>query len=308
MNPIDDAPPPGATASGAPPAGPAPAASRGALEQTVETLVGEILRERRTERRWRIFFRLVWLAVVLAVFWALANERTHHTAPSGPHTALVELRGEIASDTEASAEQLLSGLRSAFEDKGAQAVVLRINSPGGSPVQSGIVYDEIRRLRGKHPEIPLYVVVEDLCASGGYYIASAADKIFVDKASIIGSIDPEVARIVERMQLVCGEAVALMRAWQGEAPQVIYLDPMFSQREKSALVKKEMRLFRALAGADDDAPALLEAALALAAHRVVVKRPRKAPAIAGMQPGYTLEGKSSRFDIYPKRSLKAKSS
>jgi 16S rRNA (guanine1516-N2)-methyltransferase len=120
--------------------------------------------------------------------------------------------------------------------------------------------------------------------------------------------DPEVATIVERMRLVCGEAVALMQAWQGDAPQVIYLDPMFPQREKSALVKKEMRLFGALAGADDDAPALLEAALALAAHRVVVKRPRKAPAIAGMKPGYMLEGKSSRFDIYPKRALKAKGS
>jgi 16S rRNA (guanine1516-N2)-methyltransferase len=116
--------------------------------------------------------------------------------------------------------------------------------------------------------------------------------------------DPEVAAIVERMRLICGNAVALMQAWTGDPPQVIYLDPMFPQRDKSALVKKEMRLFRALAGDDGDAPALLAAALALAANRVVVKRPRKAPAIAGRKPGYTLEGKSSRFDIYPKRALK----
>jgi 16S rRNA (guanine1516-N2)-methyltransferase len=108
------------------------------------------------------------------------------------------------------------------------------------------------------------------------------------------------------MRLISGNAIDLMRAWSEEAPQVIYLDPMFPHRDKSALVKKEMRLFRPLTGDDDDAPALLEAALALATHRVVVKRPRKAPAIGGGAPAYVLEGKSSRFDIYPKKSLKAK--
>ena len=118
--------------------------------------------------------------------------------------------------------------------------------------------------------------------------------------------DPEVAPIVARMRLISGNAITLMTAWADEAPQVIYLDPMFPHRDKSALVKKEMRLFRPLAGNDDDAPALLAAALALATHRVVVKRPRKAPAIAGEKPAYVLEGKSSRFDIYPKKTLKAK--
>jgi len=117
--------------------------------------------------------------------------------------------------------------------------------------------------------------------------------------------DAEVGAIVARMRLLRGDAIEAMRAWAGEAPQVIYLDPMFPHRDKSAQVKKEMRLFRPLAGADDDAPALLAAALALATHRVVVKRPRKAPAIAGAAPGYALEGNSSRFDIYPKKSLKA---
>ena len=116
--------------------------------------------------------------------------------------------------------------------------------------------------------------------------------------------DAEVGAIVAPMQLVCGNAIELMGAWNGEAPQVIYLDPRFPHRDKSAQVKKEMRLFRPLAGDDDDAPQLLAAALALATHRVVVKRPRKAPAIAGQLPGYALEGKSSRFDIYPKKSLK----
>jgi len=118
--------------------------------------------------------------------------------------------------------------------------------------------------------------------------------------------DADMGPVVSRMQLRIGNAIELMRTWTDEAPQVIYLDPMFPHRDKTALVKKEMRLFRPLAGDDDDAPALLESALALATHRVVVKRPRKAPTIAGAQPGYGLEGKSSRFDIYPKKSLKAR--
>jgi len=118
--------------------------------------------------------------------------------------------------------------------------------------------------------------------------------------------DPEVATIVAQMHLLRGNAIELLHDWPGEPPQVIYLDPMFPHRDKSASVKKEMRLFRPLVGDDDDAPALLEAALALATHRVVVKRPRKAPCIAGAQPGYVLEGNASRFDIYPKKTLKAK--
>ena len=115
--------------------------------------------------------------------------------------------------------------------------------------------------------------------------------------------DAEVAPIIARMQLRGGDAITLMRDWHDELPQVIYLDPMFPHRDKSALVKKEMRLFRVLAGDDDDAPALLEAAWQLASHRVVVKRPRKAPAIVGPSPAYVLEGKSSRFDIYTKKAL-----
>lgn len=115
--------------------------------------------------------------------------------------------------------------------------------------------------------------------------------------------DAEAGPIVARMRLSQGDAVQLMSAWVGEAPQVVYLDPMFPQRDKSALVKKEMRLFRPLVGDDEDAPALLAAALALASHRVVVKRSRKAPAIDGPLPSYALEGNSSRFDIYAKKTL-----
>jgi len=116
--------------------------------------------------------------------------------------------------------------------------------------------------------------------------------------------DPQVGAIVARMRLLKGNSIEVMQQWQGDAPQVIYLDPMFPHREKSALVKKEMRLFRPLVGDDMDAPALLAAALALASHRVVVKRPRKAPCIEGSKPSHALEGKSSRYDIYPKKALK----
>ena len=115
----------------------------------------------------------------------------------------------------------------------------------------------------------------------------------------------EVAPIAAQMRLLQGNAIELLSAWADEAPQVIYLDPMFPHRDKSALVKKEMRLFRPLVGDDLDAPALLAAALALASHRVVVKRPRKAPCIEGAKPSYVLEGKSSRYDIYAKKALKA---
>ena len=117
--------------------------------------------------------------------------------------------------------------------------------------------------------------------------------------------DRDVGPIVAQMRLLTGNAIELMNAWQGEPPQVIYLDPMFPHRDKSALVKKEMRLFRPFVGDDLDAPALLQAALALASHRVVVKRPRKAPIIDGGKPAYALEGKSSRYDIYPLKKLQA---
>ncbi|WP_312957151.1 class I SAM-dependent methyltransferase [Stutzerimonas nitrititolerans] len=118
-----------------------------------------------------------------------------------------------------------------------------------------------------------------------------------------GLADAEVGPVVQRMQLRQGNAIELMQHWQDEPPQVAYLDPMFPHREKSALVKKEMRLFRPFVGDDPDASALLAAALELASHRVVVKRPRKAPSIEGPKPGYSLEGKSSRYDIYPLKKL-----
>jgi protease-4 len=162
-------------------------ATAGGMEATLARLATELLRQRATERRWRIFFRLSWLGLALAVVWIAFASRGPASAPTTPHTALVEVRGEIAADTEASAEALVAALKNAFEDTGAQAVVLRINSPGGSPVQAGIIYDEIKRLKAKHKK-PVYAVVEEVCASGAYYLAVAADEIYVDKASIVGSI------------------------------------------------------------------------------------------------------------------------
>ncbi len=162
-------------------------AVRPAFEGALERVATELLRQQRSERRWRIFFRLSWLLLVAFVALALLGRSATPAASSTPHTALVEVRGEIAADSEASAELLVAALKSAFEDAGAQAVVLRINSPGGSPVQSGIINDEIKRLKAKHKK-KVYAVVEEVCASGAYYIAAAADEIYVDKASIVGSI------------------------------------------------------------------------------------------------------------------------
>jgi protease-4 len=165
---------------------PAPAGTVN-IERTFEQAMLQFLRERRTERRWRVFFRLAWLLVFVTLAYAVLVHRPQVVPPSGPHTALIEVRGEIASDSEAGAETLIAGLKNAFEDTSAQAIVLRINSPGGSPVQAGIVYDEIIRLKAKYRK-KVYAVVEEMCASGAYYIAVAADDIYVDKASLVGSI------------------------------------------------------------------------------------------------------------------------
>jgi protease IV len=156
-------------------------------ERLLEQFAHEYLRERRSTRRWNRMIRIGWLAVFGLAAWGLFAQNRHSTTPTTPHTALVELRGEIAADTEASAEFMLSGIKSAFEDTGAQAVVIRINSPGGSPVQAGIIHDELLRLKAKHNK-QVYAVVEESCASGAYYVAVAADAIYVDKASVVGSI------------------------------------------------------------------------------------------------------------------------
>ncbi|HZH06712.1 MAG TPA: S49 family peptidase [Lautropia sp.] len=155
----------------------------------IEELARDALVERRRARRSRIIFRSIALALLLLVVGAAMGWfGSSDGASSGRHTALIEINGVIESRGEVDADTVNAALRQAFKDKQTAAVVMRINSPGGSPVQAGIISDEIRRLRKLYPAVPLYAVVEELCASGGYYLAAAADRIFVDKASLVGSI------------------------------------------------------------------------------------------------------------------------
>ncbi|MDV6346349.1 S49 family peptidase [Nitrosomonas sp. Is35] len=155
----------------------------------IENLALASLREQRRTRNWGIFFKLItFLYLFILLFFALGWIEDGRVRIAEKHTALIDLRGMITPDSMSNADKVNASLRLAFQDKNTKGVVLRINSPGGSPVQAGYINDEIRRLRTKYPDIPLYAVVGDICASGGYYVAVAADKIFVDKASLIGSI------------------------------------------------------------------------------------------------------------------------
>jgi protease IV len=167
---------------------PLPAWERAVLEK----LALKSLDEQRRARHWSTLFKLLWFTLAFLVFAAMmgwiGRSSDLDKVTIGKHTALVELKGVIGVESRASADKVNQALNQAFKDKNTQGVVLRINSPGGSPVQSGYINDEMRRLRAKYPSIPLYVVVQDLCASGGYYVAVGADKIFVDKASLVGSI------------------------------------------------------------------------------------------------------------------------
>lgn len=147
------------------------------------------IQEQRRSRQWGMFFKMMVLLYLFALlFIGMGWFSGSDVSKGGGHTALIDVSGVIGPGTNASADKVIAGMQAAFKDSNTKGVILRINSPGGSPVQAGYINDEIRRLRSKHPEVPLYAVVEDICASGGYYIAAAADKIFVDKASIIGSI------------------------------------------------------------------------------------------------------------------------
>jgi protease-4 len=153
----------------------------------LEKLATNYMAEQKTARRWRTFVRLAWLAFFVMLTWGILDRSAPSKDFTADHTAVIEIKGEIASGGESSADQIVTSLRSAFEDKGAKAVVLLINSPGGSPVQAGMINDEIYRLKALHKK-PIYAVVEETCASAAYYIAVAADQIYVDKASIVGSI------------------------------------------------------------------------------------------------------------------------
>ncbi len=160
---------------------------RGVLEK----LAMSAIQEQRRARHWSIFFKVLtfgYLFIVLFLFMGWVGSKSDGALSGDKHTALIDLNGVISADSNANADNVIGSLQEAFKDSNTQGIILRINSPGGSPVQAGYINDEIRRLRVQYPNIPLYVVVEDMCASGGYYIAAAADKIYVNKASIVGSI------------------------------------------------------------------------------------------------------------------------
>lgn len=189
--------------------------------ELIISLATASLTEQRRARRWGVFFKallLIYLFVLLVTFGNY--EFGAEPLEGGRHTAVVDISGLIAPSEDASAENILSGLQAAYDDSDTAGVIVHINSPGGSPVQAGIIYDEIRRLRAQHTTVPLYAVITDVCASGGYYIAAAADKIYADKASIVGSIGVRIDSFgfveamrnlgVERRLLTAGESKGLM--------------------------------------------------------------------------------------------------
>ena len=155
--------------------------------QLLEKLAFASFEEQKKSRRWSIFFKVLGFAYLFIVLIAVVDWGVD-SGHQERHTAMINLQGVIDAKGDASAEKLIGALQDAFEDKNSAGIILRVNSPGGSPVQSGLINDEIRRLRAKYPDKPLYAVVEDVCASGGYYVAVAADKIYVNKASVVGSI------------------------------------------------------------------------------------------------------------------------
>lgn len=192
--------------------------------ETIARLAAASLAEQRRARRWGILFKSLVLLYLFAVLFVILDKGpligATDAVGDGPHTALVRVEGLIASETDASADRMVQGLREAFEDPQTRGVIVRINSPGGSPVQAGLIYDEIRRLREAHPQTPVYAVAMDLCASGGYYVAAAADRIYANRASMVGSIGVRfgsfgfveaIERLgVERRLITAGEDKALL--------------------------------------------------------------------------------------------------
>lgn len=218
--------------------------------ETIEKLVFATLREQQAARRWKLFFRMFWLLLIGGLVWFWFKQSEVAGSVSAPHTALVEVRGEIASGAEASAANVVGSVRAAFEDDGAQAVVLLIDSPGGSPVQAGIINDEITRLKAKHQK-KVYAVVEETCASAAYYIAASADAIYVDKASLVGSIGVLMDGFgftglmeklgVERRLMVAGENKAMLDPFSPQdESQRAYIQSMLGEIHAQfiAVVKK----------------------------------------------------------------------
>ena len=186
----------------------------------IEKLATEALKEQRRARRWGIFWKVLTFTYITVVIVMAFDWKDGGDSKGGRHTALVDVRGVIGPGTDSSADKVMIALQAAFKDKNTQGVVLRINSPGGSPVQAQSIFDEMKRLRLKYPNIPIYAVVEDLCASGGYYVAAAADRIYVAKGSLVGSIGVRMDNFglvglmeklgVERRLITAGKNKALL--------------------------------------------------------------------------------------------------
>jgi protease IV len=216
---------------------PTPATPAVNWERTaLEKLATNYMAEQKTARRWRTFVRLAWLTFFVILAWSILDRGAPSKDFSADHTAVIEIKGEIATGGESSADQIVTSLRSAFEDKGAKAVVLLINSPGGSPVQAGMINDEIYRLKALHKK-PIYAVVEETCASAAYYIAVAADQIYVDKASIVGSIGVLMdgfgfTGLMEKL----GIERRLMTAGENKG----FMDPFSPQTEKHRIFTQGM--------------------------------------------------------------------
>ncbi len=216
-----------------------PTQTPGWERSTLEKLAFASLNEQKATRRWKTFVRLSWLAFFIALVWMALHRGSPSNSAAVPHMAVVEIKGEIAAGADASAEFINAALKAAFEDDGAKAVVLLINSPGGSPVQAGMMNDEILRLKAKHKK-PVYAVVEETCASAAYYIAVAADQIFVDKASIVGSIGVLMDGFgftglmdklgVERRLLTAGENKGFMDPFSAQSDkQRVFAQAMLNQ-------------------------------------------------------------------------------
>jgi protease-4 len=197
-------------------------------QNLLKDLAFAAIKEQRAKRRWGLLFKL-FIVLYLVAFLVLTYSPGKLSAVNEPHTALVDISGVISADADANADALITGIREAFDSKTAKGLILRLNTPGGSPVQSGLVNDEIQRLRTERPDFPVYAVVQDVCASGGYYIAVAADEIYADKASIVGSIGVRMDSFgltglidklgVERRSLTAGENKA-------------FLDPFLPMRDQ----------------------------------------------------------------------------
>lgn len=247
--------------------------------KALETLIQEIVREQRAKRRWSIFFKCVFIILIIILFIIIKSIGSSESkaGPNKPHTAMIEVKGTISPTTMASAKNLIKAIDKAFDEPQVKGIILKMNSPGGSPVQSGMVYDEIMRQKKLHPDKPVYAVVEDICASGSYYIAAAADKIYVDKASLIGSIGVLINGFgvnklmdkvgVERRLLTAGKYKGFLDTFSPQSPeQVAYAKEMLRKIHQQFItavkegrgkrLKNDSRLFTGLVFVGEEAVGL----------------------------------------------------